>query len=160
MDLWTATFPPSEKDEISELMATHPSLSINEWGQIQCSLTGHCMPPRAESLRQYVGGRRYALASGQFQSIEDLVMELAPCPSLRKYHPQCYTFFRDLFQHHPAAERKRVAQIRDISLSGFRRPNGVPVFRIHFSKNESDTISWIACALNNGHLPSSSPSPL
>jgi len=101
------------------------------------------------------------------QNIEDLVMELAPCPSLRKYHPECYEFFRELFQHHPDAERKKVSAIQDISLgapgcilgrrNSYNRPasaerksipldaNGGPVFRIHYSKSKSDTISWRKC---------------
>jgi hypothetical protein len=79
------------------------------------------------------------------QNIEDLVMELAPCPSLRTHHPECYEFFRELFQHHPAAERKKVHKIKDISLSGTFDAPGGPVFRIHYSKWKSDTISWRKC---------------
>lgn len=79
------------------------------------------------------------------QNIEDLVMELAPCPSLRTHHPHCYAFFRELFQRHPDAERKKVHKIQDISLSGTFNAPGGPVFRIHYSRNKSDTISWRKC---------------
>lgn len=105
----------------------------------------------------------------RLQEIEDLIMELAPCKSLRKYHPQHYEFFRDLFHHHPDAERKKVDAIVDISLDtpgGARLgllkqwhprladprrkvvpvdAHGGPVFRIHYSTTKSDSISWRKC---------------
>ena len=61
-----------------------------------------------------------------------------------------YDFFRDLFQNHPDPVKKRVTEIKDISLEpkSPKQPldaDGGPVFRIHYSARKSDTISWRKC---------------
>lgn len=143
---------------LDELMAKHPSLSITERGMIRCGLTGHEMPPCIDTLQDYLGGLKYATASGKYQHIEDLIAELAPCPSLRARHPACYQFFRELFQYHPHAERKRVDKIKDIALNGAFDTPGGPVFRIIYSRWKSDLISWRKCMKGYEHVSASTPS--
>ena len=46
---------------LSALLASHASLSLAE-GRVQCALTGHGMPAKAEAVASYVGGKRYKLA--------------------------------------------------------------------------------------------------
>lgn len=44
---------------ITELLAQHPSLSLNDRGKIHCSLTGHDVPARLDALQQFIAGRAY-----------------------------------------------------------------------------------------------------
>lgn len=86
----------------------------------------------------------------RLRELEDLVLELAPCKSLRTKHPAMFEFFVSLFHKHPKAVEKRVADIKDISLEPKSEKrsldaDGGPVFRIHYSCRKSDTISWRKC---------------
>ena len=48
-----------------------------------------------------------------------ILVESGLTQSLKQDNPELYTFFRALFQRHPDAERKRVAQIADIRICRF-----------------------------------------
>jgi hypothetical protein len=78
-----------------------------------------------------------------------LIVEIGACPSL--HGTPHYEFFRDLFQYHPEAERKRVTEIRDISLQKFSKmakrifkPSQLQ-FKLYYGDGTSDTISWVDC---------------
>ncbi len=72
--------------------------------------------------------------------------------SLAQEHPDTYAFFRALFQRHPDAERKRVADIVDIRIRKFpksRQLEPLPVqdhqFMIVLADGSEDSISWWSC---------------
>lgn len=78
------------------------------------------------------------------------IQRIGVCPSLKTHHPASYTFFRELFQNHPEANRKRVAEIEDISLRKFnkRAPAQMPgnlQFVLQYPDGTRDTISWKKC---------------
>lgn len=75
--------------------------------------------------------------------VRERIALVGKCKSLRTKHPDQYSFFFDLFQNHPHAERKRVAEIEDIFIRigyagtyqmGYILPDGM-----------KDTISWVSC---------------
>jgi hypothetical protein len=81
--------------------------------------------------------------------IGKLIVEIGECPSLRG--TPHYEFFRNLFQYHPEPERKRVAEIRDISLQKFSKmrkrifkPSHLQ-FKLYYGDGTSNTISWVDC---------------
>ncbi len=81
--------------------------------------------------------------------IGKLMVEIGACPSLRE--TPHYEFFRNLFQYHPEPERKRVAEIRDISLQKFSKmtkrifkPDQLQ-FKLYYGDGTSNTISWVDC---------------
>lgn len=87
----------------------------------------------------------------RLQEVEDLVLELAPCKSLRNKHPLMYEYFRELFRYHPEAfTKKRVDDIVDISLivrhkQGSLDEHGGPIFRVRYIDGKKDTLSWRKC---------------
>ncbi len=94
--------------------------------------------------------------------IGQLMVEIGVCPSLRE--TPYYEFFRELFQYHPEAERKRVTEIRDISLQKFSRmtrrifkPSQLQ-FKLHYRDGTSDTISWVDCVERQCSSPRPTPS--
>ena len=93
-----------------------------------------------------------------FKSYEDLknytigqISDIGLCPSLKDEHPEKYIYFRDLFQRHPDAERKKVDKIEDIFFKRFpkvsRRKRVLQVcdYQIHIrtSDGDEDSISWV-----------------
>jgi len=77
------------------------------------------------------------------------IENIGVCPSLRVQRPESYAFFHELFQHHPEPEKKRVAEIKDISLEKFGkgpiRDHQDLRFRLYYGDGTSDTISWRKC---------------
>ena len=99
--------------------------------------------------QEMANGPRPSAWKDERDRIGKLMVEIGACPSLRE--TPHYEFFRELFQHHPEAERKRVAEIRDISLQKFSRmtrrifkPSQLQ-FKLHYRDGTSDTISWVDC---------------
>ena len=95
-----------------------------------------------------------------FESYEDLnrynisqILKIGVCPSLKQEHPEAYIHFRELFQRHPHAQRKKVAMIVEISFKRFakvprkRRTLSVGDYqiRIQTSDGDEDSISWVKC---------------
>jgi hypothetical protein len=79
------------------------------------------------------------------------IEDIGVCPSLRVQRPGSYEFFRELFQHHPEAEKKRVEEIKDISL---KKHGKGPIknyqdlqFHLHYEDGTSDSISWRKCVV-------------
>lgn len=82
-----------------------------------------------------------------------ILVESGLTQSLKQDNPELYTFFRALFQRHPDAERKRVAQIADIRICRFPKarrdlPLAAADHQIWtvFEDGTSDTISWLSCS--------------
>lgn len=75
--------------------------------------------------------------------VRERIAQIGKCRSLRKSHPDEYVFFRELFQNHPEAERKRVAEITDIFIRvGY---GGVYQLGYQLPGQVRDTISWVSC---------------
>lgn len=74
--------------------------------------------------------------------IRDRIHTVGLCKSLRSEHPKEYTFFYELFQKHPHAERKRVREIADIFIQ-----QSWGDFQIGYMLRDGtrDTISWNKC---------------
>jgi hypothetical protein len=79
------------------------------------------------------------------------IEDIGVCPSLRIQRPESFEFFRELFQHHPEAEKKRVTEIKDIALKKFGKG---PIkdhqdlqFHLHYEDGTSDSISWRKCVV-------------
>lgn len=99
--------------------------------------------------QEMANGPRPGAWKDERDRIGQLIVEIGACPSLRE--TPHYEFFRELFQHHPEAERKRVTEIRDISLQKFSKmtrrifkPSQLQ-FKLHYRDGTSDTISWVDC---------------
>ncbi len=99
--------------------------------------------------QEMANGPRPSAWKEERDRIGKLMVEIGACPSLRE--TPHYEFFRELFQHHPEAERKRVTEIRDISLQKFSKmtrrifkPSQLQ-FKLHYRDGTSDTISWVDC---------------
>jgi hypothetical protein len=93
-----------------------------------------------------------------------LIVEIGACPSL--HGTPHYEFFRDLFQYHPEAERKRVTEIRDICLQKFSKmtkrifkPSQLQ-FKLYYGDGTSDTISWVDCVERQCNSPRLTPSSM
>ncbi len=79
------------------------------------------------------------------------IEDIGVCPSLRVQRPDLYAFFRELFQHHPESEKKRVEEIKDISLKKHGRG---PIknyqdlqFHLYYEDGTTQTISWRKCVV-------------
>jgi hypothetical protein len=79
------------------------------------------------------------------------IEDIGVCPSLRTQRPDSYEFFRELFQHHPEAEKKRVTEIQDIAL---KKHGKGPIknyqdlqFHIYYGDGTTQTISWRKCVV-------------
>jgi len=79
------------------------------------------------------------------------IEDIGVCPSLRIQRPESYEFFRELFQHHPEADKKRVAEIKDIALKKFGKG---PIkdhqdlqFHMIYEDGTTDSISWRKCVV-------------
>ncbi len=79
------------------------------------------------------------------------IEDIGVCPSLWVQRPESYAFFRELFQHHPEAEKKRVMEIKDIAL---KKHGKGPIknyqdlqFHLHYEDGTSDSISWRKCVV-------------
>ncbi|WAR31483.1 SURF2-like protein, partial [Mya arenaria] len=72
--------------QLKKLISKHPSLSFDkESGKIQCSLSGHEMPGRADAVNSYVQGKKYLkLKARQEQNFEKYKPHLVP--SSKKHH--------------------------------------------------------------------------
>jgi hypothetical protein len=115
--------------------------------------------------QEMANGPRPSAWKEERDRIGQLIVEIGACPSLRE--TPHYEFFRELFQYHPEAERKRVTEIRDISLQKFSRmtrrvfkPSQLQ-FKLHYRDGTSDTISWVDCVerqCSSRHLTPSSTS--
>ncbi len=79
------------------------------------------------------------------------IEDIGVCPSLRVERPSSYEFFRELFQHHPEAKKKRVEEIKDISLKKHGRGQIKDYrdlqFHLHYEDGTSDSISWRKCVV-------------
>ena len=80
-----------------------------------------------------------------------LIKQVGLCKSLKKSHPDIYTFFVSLFQRHPEKQRKGVALINDISIRRYPISNFTPLpisdhwFFIIKNNSEEESISWEVC---------------
>jgi len=80
-----------------------------------------------------------------------LIKQVGLCKSLKKSHPDIYTFFVSLFQRHPEKQRKGVALINDISIRRYPISNFTPLpisdhwFFIIKNNGEEESISWEIC---------------
>jgi hypothetical protein len=99
--------------------------------------------------QEMANGPRPSAWKEERDRIGRLIVEIGACPSLRM--TPHYEFFRNLFQCHPEAERKRVTEIRDISLQKFSKmtkrifkPSQLQ-FKLYYGDGTSDTISWVDC---------------
>jgi hypothetical protein len=79
------------------------------------------------------------------------IEDIGVCPSLRDRRPESYEFFRELFQHHPESEKKRVTEIKDIAL---KKQGRGPLknyqdlqFHMIYEDGTSDSISWRKCVV-------------
>lgn len=77
-----------------------------------------------------------------------LIDAIGLCRSLRTSHPENYQFFYELFQRHPRAEAKRLADVIDIYIDLARGD-----YRMGYvlSDGSRDTISWNKCLTGRDH---------
>ena len=92
-----------------------------------------------------------------FQSYEELknytvsqILNVGLCNSLKKQHPETYSYFWELFQRHPDKEAKRASLIVDIMIKVFPKAAhkrtlelGDYQFYIKRSDGTEDSISWV-----------------
>jgi len=85
--------------------------------------------------------------------VRERIAAIGTCKSLRTQHPDHYNFFFKLFQNHPHADRKRVAEIVDIFIQmGYGN-----TYQMGYSLSDGtkDTISWNTCVTGTPKPPSS-----
>jgi len=67
--------------------------------------------------------------------------------SLKKTHPEDYSFFWNLFQNHPNKMEKRTEDIIDIKLNKAQWSDGGPFFSLIYNDGSEATISWGTCLI-------------
>lgn len=65
--------------EIASLLSAYSSLTLTDTGKVQCRLSGHEMPPKAEAIRAYIDGSAYRRAESRSRvDLESLLPYIIP----------------------------------------------------------------------------------
>jgi hypothetical protein len=75
----STTKTKSTNGEIASLLSAYSSLTLTDTGKVQCRLSGHEMPPKAEAIRAYIDGSAYRRAESRSRvDLESLLPYIIP----------------------------------------------------------------------------------